>query len=147
MADNNITDKSAEALANNQNITNLNIAGTNISAHGAKLFSSNKALIYLDFSGDFYGEPKPNDIGDEGANAIAHIKTLKKLYLSSQQITDSGANKLSALNLNVLDLSGNYNLGDKAALAFANKNLDYLDLVKSRVFILSILFNGYFKSK
>jgi hypothetical protein len=119
--DDNITDKSARAIADNKTITQLALAGTNMTATGAQILAADSHLTYLDFSGDFFGYPRPNDIGDIGAIALAHITTLNNLYLSSQQITRIGAIELGKSNINKLDLTANYDLGDAGAIGLAAK--------------------------
>ncbi len=128
LGEDNITDKSAQAFADNTTIEDLDLAGTKMTADGAVILSKNTVIDKLDFSGDFFGSPRANDIGDKGAIALAQMKNLSQLYLSSQQVTKLGAEALGKTHLYDLDLSANYDLGDAGAAELANINWVSLDL-------------------
>lgn len=146
VADTQISDLSAVALAENNTLISLNLSRNEIGPMGAAALAANKTLRQLDLSF--------NKIGDAGAKTFAANTTLESLKLRKNKITAVGAGAFGDnATLNLLDLSFNKicddeefipltknkkitslnlsgnKIGDKLAVALAsNEKLTYLDL-------------------
>lgn len=125
----NIGDAGAAAFANNPYLESLYVDGTKISVNGAKALAQSKTISRLGLGGDFFGKPRLNDIGDEGAIALAQNKVLRSLYLNSQRITTAGAIELAKnKRLHSLNLAANRGIGDDGAIALASHPYAMLDV-------------------
>lgn len=121
-----VSDLGAAMLASSKTITSLFLSGTNISVNGAKSLAQSANLQRLGLGGDFFARPRPNDIGDEGAIALAHSKSIEWLDLSSQQITAVGAAELGKNSkIDNLYLSANYGIRDEGLDALLKRGRGY----------------------
>ena len=108
-----ITDRGVEAISyelreSNHKIKNLNLSGNYISSEGAAKLMEGTGLEELYLSWNYFG-----DIGAfKISNALESNKTLRKIDISSTNITDIGAKKIIGSlknNKSILDIdiSGN----------------------------------------
>ncbi len=109
------------ALANNNNVTELDVSRNHIGVVGARALALNQTLTSLNVSS--------NHIGNAGARALAHNKTLTTLNVFDNQIGDAGARALARnQTLTTLNVHWN-NIGDAGARALAsNQTLTSLDV-------------------
>ena len=82
-----------------EDVTRLNLSGTQVTDKGLKELGALKNLAGLDLSG--------TKVTDEGLKELAPLQNLTRINLSGTKVTDAGLKALAALkNLTTLDLDG-----------------------------------------